>query len=326
MLLRSSSTPILNSWLPHAKDSSPEPEIFHQIPRTRSISLSASSCSLCPICSDSSKKMTRALSESDLKNISVSKAKPSPFNNLLNGISVAEEEEEKQMGFGYPARTVSLDGGLALFSSSGLDEGCDVCVRDGKLVSVLVEGGIGGGGGKICGGAGGDGGGGRSDSGDDGSSEFSDSNRGNDSTDVYYQKIIEANPGNPLLLSNYARFLKDVRGDFVKAEDYCARAVLANPNDGNVLSMYADLIWQSHKDASRAENYFDQAIKAAPDDCYVLASYARFLWDAEEDEEEEEEEEEKEVEEVREKVNTISQPPSFFHGIPPTPPPLAAAS
>nr|GMD82756.1 nuclear pore complex protein NUP1 isoform X2 [Ipomoea batatas] len=98
-----------------------------------------------------------------------------------------------------------------------------------------------------------------------------------ESTDIYYQKMIEANPGNSLLLGNYARFLKEVRCDFVKAEEYCGRSILANPSDGDILALYADLLWQSHKDPVRAETYFDQAIKAAPDDCYVLASYARFL-------------------------------------------------
>jgi len=29
-------------------------------------------------------------------------------------------------------------------------------------------------------------------------------------TDMYYQSMLEANPGNPLLLSNYARFLQEV--------------------------------------------------------------------------------------------------------------------
>lgn len=30
-------------------------------------------------------------------------------------------------------------------------------------------------------------------------------------TDLYYNLMIEANPGNPLLLSNYARYLKEVQ-------------------------------------------------------------------------------------------------------------------
>nr|GMC75001.1 Serine/threonine-protein kinase [Ipomoea batatas] len=93
-----------------------------------------------------------------------------------------------------------------------------------------------------------------------------DSWHGHDSTDAYYQKMIEANPGNALLLANYAKFLKEVRGDTVKAEEYCGRAILANPSDGSVLSLYADLIWQTHKDSARAQSYFDQAVKSDPDD------------------------------------------------------------
>nr|XP_043629282.1 uncharacterized protein LOC122600598 [Erigeron canadensis] len=119
-------------------------------------------------------------------------------------------------------------------------------------------------------------------------------------TDVYYKNMIEANPDNSLVLANYAKYLKEVRGDVVKAEEYCSRAILANSSDGNALSMYADLIWETHKDASRAESYFDQAVKASPDDCYVMTSYAHFLWDADEEDEEE--------------VSTLNQPaPSFLH-------------
>ena len=77
-------------------------------------------------------------------------------------------------------------------------EGCEVGTRENiGLLSVLVGGGAGGGGGgKICGG---NGGGGRSDGGESASAKR------------HYQNMIEADPGNPLLLSNYAKFLKEVK-------------------------------------------------------------------------------------------------------------------
>ncbi|KAF5749615.1 PsbD mRNA maturation factor Nac2 chloroplastic [Tripterygium wilfordii] len=270
MLLRSASTPVLNSWFPHSsKDSSPEPDILPLIPRTSSISLSASSLSpfSCSSREDSIQKMTRALSASDLRELAV--AKKRPFGRTLNGISLEEEEVEEETS-----------------TSSLWSEECE------------VGGGIGGGGGKIFGG-----GGGGSDGGDS-------SNNGNDSIDAYYQRMIEINPGNALLLGNYARFLKEIRGNFERAEEYCARAILASPNDGEVLSMYGDLVWQTHKDPVRAETYFDRAVKASPDDCYVIASNARFLWDAEEEK----------VEAMKE-----ASQPCYFNGAH-FPPPLAATS
>ncbi|XP_059637933.1 uncharacterized protein LOC132279894 [Cornus florida] len=316
MLLRSASTPVLNSWLPHTKESSPEPEIVVHVPKARLVSMaSMSSSSSLSSSSDSVKKMTRAVSETDLRELSVLKKRP--FNKSLGGLSTIEmEEEEGEVG--PVSRSASLD--RLLFSSIGLDEavheGCAVRDRDGKgLAGLAVGGGVGGGGGRIGGGGGGAGGG----SDGDGSSGFWESNRGSDITDVYYQNMIEANPGNALLLGNYARFLKEVRGDFVKAEEYCSRAILTNPSDGNVLSLYADLIWQTHKDVHRAGSYFDQAVKAAPDDCYVLASYARFLWDADEEDDEVEADRSKETS----NINLLQS--SFFQGATP-PPPLAAAS
>ncbi|XP_076944041.1 uncharacterized protein LOC143614505 [Bidens hawaiensis] len=151
---------------------------------------------------------------------------------------------------------------LSLNTSNCLSSGLDV-----HEVQVMVDGSGGGtGGGKICSGGGGDNGG------------------YENSIDVYYRNMIEANPNNSLVLGNYAKYLKEVRGDALKAEEYCTRAILANPSDATALSMYADLIWDTRKDASRAQSYFDQAVKASPDDSYVMAAYARFLWDADEEE------------------------------------------
>nr|XP_043629379.1 uncharacterized protein LOC122600690 [Erigeron canadensis] len=102
-----------------------------------------------------------------------------------------------------------------------------------------------------------------------------------DGIDVYYQNMIDANPGNSLILGNYAKYLKEVQGDFTKAKEYCNRSIIANPSDGNVLSMYADLIWETQNDAVSAQSYFEQAVRASPHDCHVWASFAGFLWDAE---------------------------------------------
>jgi hypothetical protein len=55
-----------------------------------------------------------------------------------------------------------------------------------------------------------EGGNGGFDKNDGGISRFGDSNHGNDSTDLYYHTTIEANPENPLFLSNYAKYLKEV--------------------------------------------------------------------------------------------------------------------
>ncbi|XP_042001328.1 uncharacterized protein LOC121791205 [Salvia splendens] len=76
--------------------------------------------------------------------------------------------------------------------------------------------------------------------------------------------MIDANPGNPLFLANYANYLKKVKADFTKAEQFYERATLANPADGNVLSHYADLLWQTHGDSARAEAYLIKLSKPTP--------------------------------------------------------------
>ncbi|KAL3633048.1 hypothetical protein CASFOL_026032 [Castilleja foliolosa] len=268
MLLRSSSSPILNSWLHNSagasgSSSSPEPDIVAQLPRTRSF---------CPTMfhEDIAGHIapTRSVFDSDLpkhKKCLRLPASPKPVK--------IKERREQEMG-----STFLTSSGFG----AALEEECLVAASDRERVpqTLTLGGGIGGGGpGRMCGGGRGS---------DDGSGSGSENPfhwSGPESTDAYYQTMIQANPSNPLFLANYAKFLKEVKGDYTKAEEYCGRAILANPSDGNVLSLYADLIWQTQKDGVRAEAYFDQAVKADPNDCFVLASYARFLWDAEDDEE-----------------------------------------
>ncbi|KAJ8774721.1 hypothetical protein K2173_017167 [Erythroxylum novogranatense] len=305
MLLRSSSTPILNSWLPHSKDSSPEPD-FQAIQRTKSISLTRCLQSL-PSFDEPTRKATyQALQENRFQSTKKNRHVLPPHSNKQESNTHNDDEENGEI----PSSRIQR-----LLSSSGLAE--KVVKKDdegeGCALQTLIDDGTGtGSGGK-----------GSNRGGRFGGDESELYRR--DSTDAYYQKMIEANPDNALLLGNYAKFLKEVQGDLAKAEEFFGRAILANPNDGHTLSLYADLIWESQKDAQRAESYFDQAVKTDPDDCYVLASYARFLWDAAEEEEEEEEEEEDE--DPKQKTDPDNRTPqTLFDEHHPHYPAIAAAS
>ncbi|BAT98576.1 hypothetical protein LR48_Vigan406s010500 [Vigna angularis] len=271
MLLRSSSAPILTSLVLYSRDSSTEPENIFRLPKTTS----ALSLNQIPV-------------EIDLKNSSPKRKNRVQLSNSVpknqQSIKIKERDEVKspQQKTYYMKSQPSIQ---ELFSSLDLDKGvmdheeeCCGGKKDGTLQTSVMGGGMGSDGGCNGSGKGSNGGHGR------GKNFHEGNDRGRDRTDAYYQNMIEANPGDALLLGNYAKFLKEVCEDYPKAKEYLERAILANPDDGLVLSLYADLIWQTEKDADRAEGYFDQAIRSAPNDCHVVASYANFLWDAEEEE------------------------------------------
>ncbi|ESQ27041.1 hypothetical protein EUTSA_v10018894mg [Eutrema salsugineum] len=314
MLLRSTSAPILSSWLPQhcTRESSPEPE--SQLQRRHR--------SLCLLSSKSIDEHThgellhKPLSDNN-KQDSVIESRDNDSKNVIPRRQRRSSLDEIPRGTAYgrkisdPSSTIFME---RLFSSSGLGEKVrddDHHHHDLDTLASGGGGGMGSSGGKRCNG----GGVGGSDV-DGGGSE--------DATDTYYREIIDLNPGNSLFTANYAKFLKEVRGDMKKAEEYCERAILGNTNDGIVLSLYADLILQNHGDRKRADSYFQQAAKLSPEDCYVQASYARFLWDVEEEEEEGEENyEEKEEEEQVQRSDEIGHmPPSImfrdFHQHTPT--------
>ncbi|XAR62699.1 hypothetical protein NMG60_11017554 [Bertholletia excelsa] len=104
--------------------------------------------------------------------------------------------------------------------------------------------------------------------------------------EMYYKRMVDEDPSNPLFLRNYAKLLES-KGDLPGAEENYFRATLADPKDGEILMLYAKLVWELHHDRDRALNYFEQAAQAAPHDNHVLAAYACFLWEIEEDQEEE---------------------------------------
>lgn len=184
MLLRSSSAPIPSSWLPHSLGS----EFILNLPRTRS---SVSCCLSQPL-----------LSESDLH---ISRKKKNKKNCLppLNNVSRNNQERNNIRECCQVEQEETSSSSIReLFSCTGLDHevvkmeagGDDERKRYNSVVqqqSLVL-----GGGGKGC------------DGGHRNKWDYYSEGGGN--TNAYYQKMIEANPGNALFLGNYARFLKEV--------------------------------------------------------------------------------------------------------------------
>ncbi|CAH2077244.1 unnamed protein product [Thlaspi arvense] len=214
------------------------------------LNLRAAQKSSAPRCSNGARVVTTARSVSASPRGCQSIPRASSDGNLYEMRAIQAPESRTKTSSVYYDETASS----RVLERSGLHQGGS-------------NGGFGGKGGDGTGGGGGGGGG---------------------SVDGYYEEMIQRYPGDALLLANYARFLREVKGDERKAEEYCERAMLTEDGrDGEMLSMYGDLIWKNHGDGVRAQSYFDQAVESSPHDCHVLASYARFLWDTEEEEEEE---------------------------------------
>lgn len=204
MLLRSSSTPILNSWLTHNKDSCTEAEpAFHILRRTRSsVYYTSSFVFISPLWNDDdplTKKAHYVLSsEAEL----YSPTKPMKKTSLPHCSHRKQLKVIKCNEVNY----LRINERLVQFSNSGLGERVqmdreesDVGSKE-RVLQTLVE-------------VGGGGNGGNNGKGSDGGGYINGGwgNHGSDSTDVYYLNMIEANPGNPLFLGNYAKFLKEVK-------------------------------------------------------------------------------------------------------------------
>lgn len=222
-----------------------------------------------------SQGIRRTRSETDVVH-SVRKARVYDYGSRSFEARITEEEEDGLLE--------DENGGTLVLKKKGLN--LNKYERMRRVLEEEVEFSGGGfGNGKNVGGGNGGGGGENEDEGNPGQTNMGD----------YYNQLLKANPGNPLILRNYGKYLHEVKGDMVKAEECYSRALLASPGDGEVLSLYGKLIWESSKDGKRADSYYSQAVQAAPEDCYVMGSYANFLWSADEDEEDEEEEEINEV-------------------------------
>lgn len=100
--------------------------------------------------------------------------------------------------------------------------------------------------------------------------------------ELYYKKVIEEDPGNALILRNYAQFLHQCKRKPAQAEEYYSRAILADPDDAETISQYGKLVWELHGDFERASTYIERAANMDQNNCFVQAAYASFLWETDE--------------------------------------------
>ncbi|KAI0493520.1 hypothetical protein KFK09_023638 [Dendrobium nobile] len=149
-----------------------------------------------------------------------------------------------------------------------------------RLASGLMNLGVDGGAVMVGGGGGGDG--------RDGNCSLKTDHGGEGyELEMYYKRVIEEDPGNALILRNYAQFLYECKRNLVQAEEYYSRAILADPDDAETISQYGKLVWELHGDFERASTYIERAANIDQNNCFVQAAYASFLWETAEEEVEE---------------------------------------
>ncbi|CAN6442383.1 unnamed protein product [Victoria cruziana] len=296
MLLRSSSSPILNSWVAAlARDPLPSDVAIDAVRPLRH-SRSVTHLSSLPHLSASSSQSSAAhfrfdgfrprnagklsdLSWSDVEEAGeedASVAESHSVNRFLSCSGLDEDPEAE--GVLSPEEAEELWNEYCSLEADGAEGGEDgegdwlkKCGEDDGAVDVNSAGsgfGKNDGSGGFCSGEG------------ENSSDLDSV-----ATDAMYRQMIEADPSNSLLLRNYAEFLHEVEGDLDRAEEYYGRALVADPFDGDVLSRYATLLWKERGDYKLADTFFSRAIEASPGNCFIIGSYASFLWELGETEE-----------------------------------------
>ncbi|KAF3775968.1 hypothetical protein EJ110_NYTH44449 [Nymphaea thermarum] len=293
MLLRSSSSPILHSWVVAlSRDPLPSDaatDAVRPLRQSRSVTQLSSllhlSTSSSPSPSSAAPSVTHHHSTPDTVFLQRDRFRPRIARKVSDFSLSNDEEPGDYDGHGTASHSVNrffLCSGLdetqepeAVLSHGKLDELCNgycsleadgVEGREDRREDQLKKRGEDGGAIDVnCSGGGlgkNDGLRGFCDGGSREREETSDSDSG--ATDAKYRKMIDADPSNSLLLRNYAKFLHEVEGDMDRAEEYYGRAMVADPFDGDVLSHYATLLWKERRDYALADTYFSRAIEASP--------------------------------------------------------------
>ncbi|MGV8127312.1 MAG: tetratricopeptide repeat protein [Methanothrix sp.] len=105
----------------------------------------------------------------------------------------------------------------------------------------------------------------------------------NDRAEEYYKKSLELNPKSAPHLGNYAIFLEEIRKDYDRAEEYYKKSLELNPKSATHLANYANFLANIRKDYDKAEEYYKKSFEIRPDHAKTLGDYANFLADIRKD-------------------------------------------
>lgn len=101
-----------------------------------------------------------------------------------------------------------------------------------------------------------------------------------DSAFVYYEKSLEANPKNSMVMNNYAYYLSLEKKDLKKAENMSAKTVEQEPKNSTYLDTYAWILYQEGL-YSLAKFYIERAIDNLSkdvDSAVIYEHYGDILW------------------------------------------------
>jgi tetratricopeptide (TPR) repeat protein len=94
----------------------------------------------------------------------------------------------------------------------------------------------------------------------------------------YYEKALAVNPGNVLVLNNYAYYLSEEGGDLAKAEKMSRATIEAEPKNATYLDTFAWIFFKEGK-YSLAKIYIERAIANELDpSSVILEHYGDILW------------------------------------------------
>lgn len=98
-----------------------------------------------------------------------------------------------------------------------------------------------------------------------------------DKAEYYHKKNVGLNPNNATALATYGNFLMTIRKDYDEAENYYKKSLALDPDNPIGLTNYPILLWQTQRDYGKAEEYFEKYLKLNPSFANNLGNYAGFL-------------------------------------------------